>query len=107
VLGWRIGEVMADAEAWSVASGCAREVYDVAIAKGIRLDFDDPVAYAYAFGGKIPDARPSMLLDLMAGRRCEIDVINGAIDPAARTVGLVAPVNATITALVKAKAAGV
>ena len=107
VLGWRIGEVMADAEAWSIASGCAREVYDVAIAKGIRLDFDDPVAYAYAFGGKIPDARPSMLLDLMAGRRCEIDVINGAIDPAARTVGLVAPVNATITALVKAKAAGV
>ena len=107
VLGWRIGEVMADTEAWSVASGCAREVYDVAMAKGIRLDFDDPVAYARAFGEKIPDARPSMLLDLMAGRRCEIDVINGAIDPAARTVGLVAPVNATITALVKAKAAGV
>ena len=106
VLGWRIGEVMADPEAWSVASGCAREVYDVAMAKGIRLDFDDPVAYARAFGEKIPDARPSMLLDLMAGRPSEIDVINGAIGPAARTVGLEAPINETVTALVKAKAAG-
>ena len=106
VLGWRIGEVMADPKAWSVASGCAREVYDVAMAKGIRLDFDDPVAYARAFGEKIPDARPSMLLDLMAGRPSEIDVINGAIGPAARTVGLEAPINETVTALVKAKAAG-
>jgi 2-dehydropantoate 2-reductase len=105
VLGLRIGEVLADADAWSVASGCAREVFAVAKAKGINLSFDDPVAYAKAFGETIPDARPSMLLDLMAGRRCEIDVINGAIAPAARVVGLEAPINETVTALVKAKAA--
>ena len=67
------------------------------------LSFDDPVAYVRAFGEKIPDSRPSMLLDVLAGRRCEIDVINGAIGPAAREVGLAAPVNETVTALVKAK----
>lgn len=103
VLEWTIGEVLADPHAWSIAAACAREVFAVAQARGIRLAFDDPVAYARAFGETIPGARPSMLLDVLAGRPCEIDVINGAIPPAARAVGLEAPVNETITALVKAK----
>lgn len=105
VLEWTIGEVLADPDAWSVAAGCASEVFAVAQAKGIRLDFDDPVAYARAFGETIPGARPSMLLDLLAGRQCEIDVINGAIGPAARSVGLEAPMNDTVSALVRAKMA--
>ena len=105
VLEWTIGEVLADPHAWSIASGCASEVFAVAQAKGIYLDFDDPVAYARAFGETIPGARPSMLLDLLAGRQCEIDVINGAIGPAARSVGLEAPINETVSALVRAKMA--
>ncbi|MGI9186416.1 MAG: ketopantoate reductase family protein [Gaiellales bacterium] len=103
LLEWPIGEVLADPHAWSIASGCASEVYAVARAKGIHLDFDDPVAYARAFGETIPGARPSMLLDVLAGRPCEVDVINGAIGPAARTVGLEAPINDTVAALVRAK----
>jgi 2-dehydropantoate 2-reductase len=95
--------VLEDAAAWHVASRCAQEAYDVACARGIALAFEDPVAYVRAFGEKIPDARPSMLLDVLAGRPCEIDVINGAIPPAARELGFEAPVNETVTALVKAK----
>jgi 2-dehydropantoate 2-reductase len=98
--------VLDDAAAWDVASSCAQEAFEVARARGITLGFDDPVAYARAFGEKIPDARPSMLLDVLAGRPCEIDVINGAIPPAARELGLAAPVNETVTALVKAKSPG-
>ena len=100
-----IGGVLDDAAAWRVASRCAQEAYDVARARGIRLGFDDPVAYTRSFGEKIRDARPSMLLDLLAGRPCEIDAINGAIPPAAREVGLAAPVNETVSALVRAKSA--
>ena len=102
VLERTIGEVLDDPHAWSVASACAREAYEVAVASGIALGFDDPVAYAAAFGERIRDARPSMLLDRLAGRPSEIDVINGAIPPRAAALGLAAPVNATITALVKA-----
>jgi 2-dehydropantoate 2-reductase len=69
----------------------------------VALSFDDPIAYVRAFGETIPEARPSMLLDVLAGRPCEIDVINGAIAPAARALGLAAPMNETVTALVKAK----
>ncbi|HEY6607347.1 MAG TPA: ketopantoate reductase family protein [Gaiellaceae bacterium] len=101
-----ISGVLDDRAAWHVASSCATEAYEVARARGIKLDFDDPVAYVRAFGERIPRARPSMLLDLIAGRPTEIDVINGAIPPEARRIGLTAPVNETVTALVKAKSSG-
>jgi 2-dehydropantoate 2-reductase len=96
-------EVIEDPDTWQVASGCATEAYQVARARGIRLDFDDPVAYVRAFGMKIPKARPSMLLDHMAGRMSEIEVINGAIPVAAKAAGIAAPFNEVISALVRAK----
>ena len=96
-------EVIEDPHAWQVASGCASEAYAVARAKGIRLDIDDPVAYVRNFGLKIPNARPSMLLDHMAGRMSEIDAINGAIPVAAKAAGLEAPFNTVVSALVRAK----
>jgi 2-dehydropantoate 2-reductase len=102
VLERTIGEVLDDPYAWSVASACAREAYEVAVASGIGISFDDPVAYAAVFGERIRDARPSMLLDRLAGRPTEIDAINGAIHPRSAALGLEAPTNAVVTALVKA-----
>jgi 2-dehydropantoate 2-reductase len=98
-----IGEVMNDPDTWEVASGCAREAYNVACVKGVKLDFDDVVFYVHNFGTKIPNARPSMLLDHMAGRMSEIDAINGAISVVARTVSVEAPFNTVVSALVRAK----
>jgi 2-dehydropantoate 2-reductase len=98
-----IGEVMNDPDHWIVASGCALEAYNVARARGIKLDISDPVDYVRNFGSKIPNARPSMLLDHMAGRMSEIEAINGAIPPAANAQGLTAPFNTVISALVRAK----
>jgi 2-dehydropantoate 2-reductase len=43
------------------------------------LNVGDPIEHIRKLGGKIPDARPLMLLDYNAGRRCEVDAINGAI----------------------------
>ncbi|MEI7969708.1 MAG: 2-dehydropantoate 2-reductase [Betaproteobacteria bacterium] len=103
VTGWTIGEVMADPDAWAVAAGCASEAHAVARARGIRLDIDDPVRYVRDFGSKIPGARPSMLLDSLAGRASEIDAINGAIVPAAQALGLPAPFNTVVSAFVRAR----
>ncbi len=100
-----IGEVMADPDAWEAAGRCAVEAYEVARGMNIQLGFDDPVEYVASFGSKIPNARPSMLLDLLAGRPCEVDVLNGAIPPLAARLGLTAPFNEAVTALVKAKEA--
>ncbi|MCC5979329.1 MAG: 2-dehydropantoate 2-reductase [Salinarimonas sp.] len=101
--GLTIGEVLGDADAFSVAAACATEAHAVARAKGIAVDIDDPVAYVRAFGEKIPGARPSMLLDHMAGKRCEIDVINGAVPRVGAEVGVQAPVNTTLVALIRAR----
>lgn len=63
----------------------------------------DPINHIRALGAKIPDARPSLLLDHLAQQRSEIDVINGAIPREADKVGMSAPTNATVVALVKAR----
>jgi 2-dehydropantoate 2-reductase len=98
-----ISEVMSDSDLSSVSAACASEGYAVAKAKGVKLGFSDPVAYVRDFGSKIPNARPSVLLDLIAKRKSEIEVINGSIPRIGKTLGIAAPVNETITSLVKAK----
>ena len=96
-------EVMEDPDLARVSAACAGEAYEVALKKNIKLGFSDPVAYVRDFGSKIPHARPSVLLDLMAKRKSEIDVINGAIPRVGREHGVAAPVNETVTALVREK----
>lgn len=100
VLDRSIGEVLDDPHAWSVASACAREAFEVAIASGVPLSFSDPLAYVTALGSKIPNAHPSLLLDLRAGRRTEIEAINGEIRRVGAKVGLPTPVNEVVTELV-------
>ena len=98
-----IAEVMNDPELSRVSTDCATEAFLVSRKKQVHLGFDDPVAYVRDFGSKIPNARPSVLLDLMLKKKSEIDVINGSIPRVAKTLGLEAPVNETVTALVRAK----
>ncbi|TDR95007.1 ketopantoate reductase family protein [Enterovirga rhinocerotis] len=105
VMNRTIGEVLADPDAASVSFACASEAYEVARALGIAVDIDDPVAYVKAFGEKIPHARPSLLLDHMANRKSEIDVINGAVPREGAKVGLATPANTMISALVRAREA--
>ena len=97
------GEVMADPDMAGISAACATEAFNVGRRKGVKLGFDDPVAYTREFASKIPKARPSVLLDLMAKRKSEIDVINGAIARVGRDLGMEAPVNEAITALVHVK----
>ena len=103
ITGLTVGEVMNDVDSWQVASGCAVEAYNVAKARSIKVDIDDPVEYVRNFGSKIPNARPSMLLDHLAKRMSEIDAINGAIPPAAQAVDVAAPFNSVVSALVRNK----
>lgn len=103
--GMTIGEALSDPNAWPVARNCALEAAEVAAARGIELQVGDPIEHVRNLGSKIPHARPSMLLDHLARQRSEIDVINGAIPREAEKVGLAAPVNSTLVALVKAREA--
>lgn len=98
-----VGELLADEDASLISATCATEAFEVAMAKKIPLGFDDPVAYTREFGSKIPGARPSMFLDFLAKRRCEIDAINGAIPVAAAEEGMTAPANVIVSSLIRSK----
>ncbi len=101
-----IGQVMDDAEMGPVSRACATEAWEVARARGVAIDVADPIAHVRAFGARIPHAKPSLLLDHEAGRRSEIDAINGAIPREAAKAGITAPVNATLAALVRVRERG-
>ena len=101
--GLTVGQVMDDPDLSKVSAVCAAEAFNVARKKNIRLEIADPVAYVRDFGSKIPNAKPSVLLDLLAQRKSEIDVINGSIPREAAALGLEAPVNEAVTALVRAR----
>jgi len=100
-----LGELMADPVTWNISQGCAREVYALARAKKITVTYDDPVAYVEAFGNKMPDARPSMLLDHHAKRRSEIDAINGMVVDLGRDLGIPTPYNEVLTAVIRQREA--
>lgn len=100
--GMTVGQVMDDADMGPVSRAAATEAWTVARAAGIDIAVADPVAHVRAFGAQLPDAKPSALLDHLARRVSEIDVINGAVVRRAAQAKKQAPVNATLTALVKA-----
>jgi len=103
VTGLRVGQLIDDPHGWSIASACANEAFNVAVARGIKLDFDDPVRYVRDFGRKIPNSRPSMMQDHMARRPAEVDNINGAIPREGAKVGVATPVNSLVVAVLKAR----
>ena len=51
----------------------------------------------------MPNAKPSMLLDYLDGRQSEVDYINGAIPVEGEKVGVPAPFNSLVTAVVHIK----
>jgi len=99
--GLTVGEILTDGDAWSVARGCAEEAIAVAKAAQVRLNVGDPIEHIRKLGGKFPDARPLTLLDYNAGRRCEVDAINGAIPRLGRPLGVTTPVDDTVVGIIR------
>lgn len=100
-----LGELMANPETWQIALGCTHEVYALGEAKGINFTFDDPIEYVTEFGNKMPDARPSMLLDHMAQRASEINAINGMAVELGAELGIPTPYNEVLTAVIRQREA--
>jgi len=101
-----IGQVMADPSAWAVADACAREAVAVATAAGITLDVGDPIEHVRALGSKIPDAKPSMLLDFLLSRRGEVDAIIGQVSVQGEKYGVDTPITRTVANLIRARESG-
>ncbi|EGD54191.1 2-dehydropantoate 2-reductase [Gordonia neofelifaecis NRRL B-59395] len=100
--GMTVGQILDDEQMSRISSLAATEAWQVARAAGVAVHVADPVEFARDFGAQMPNAKPSALLDIEAGRVSEIGFINGAVPREGAKVGLSAPVNTTLTALVNA-----
>ena len=77
------------------------ECLAVVKAKGIELIFDDSVAHVLAVCEATAPNINSMYQDILAGRRTEIDFINGALSREGEKLGINVPANRALTFLIK------
>ncbi|MFW6457783.1 MAG: ketopantoate reductase family protein [Halodesulfurarchaeum sp.] len=76
------------------------------VARAAGYGVTDPVGKTLAVVENSAENRSSMLRDLMAGNRTEIEALNGAIVARGEDLGVPVPVNRTLTALVRAGEGG-
>jgi 2-dehydropantoate 2-reductase len=101
LLGMTCGEILAHDEMSALMDATIVETVAVARALGHDIDAQERLDYTHALLAEVEDAKGSMVQDIAAGRRTEVDAINGAVVAAAARIEIEAPINQTLLALVK------
>ncbi len=96
-----VGELINNDSYWKVANGCTLEAYEISELKGITLSFTEPLKYVKDFGAKMPNAKPSMLLDHLSKRKSEINFINGRVELMGEELGVKTPYNFILSSIVR------
>ena len=99
--GMHAGALTACEETHALVTDTAREAVSVAQALGYDIDAQERVDAIHALLEKAGPSKASMLQDFEAGRRTEIDVINGAVVKAADGAGVDVPLNRAFVQLIK------
>lgn len=101
------GDLAKDEYSREIMNGIIDEIFSVAKAHQIELNWNNPEQYRRHFYEKLvpPTAKhfPSMFYDLKGGKRTEIDALNGAIVNLGSEKNIDTPINKTIVNLIKAK----
>jgi 2-dehydropantoate 2-reductase len=87
-------------DASKLMRGLLSEIVSVATKQGIAVDFDERWETITGLLARAVGGKGSMLQDVEAKRRTEIDVINGAIVEAGERCGVATPLNAAMVWLV-------
>ena len=93
IAGVRNGALKEIPELWSQALEAMREAEAVARASGVELGDSDSEQYLRKVVESTAENRVSMLQDLMAGRKTEIDAINGEISRLGKNKNIETPEN--------------
>jgi len=100
LLNLRVGEISLNPEADALQSRIIAEALAVVRARGITLTDADPMASIKAFC-KTKFNAPSMLQHLEAGKRTEVDSLNGAVAAHGQALGVPTPYNEALAWMVK------
>lgn len=100
VMGVPYGE-LADPHAWNIIKEIVEEAFAVTESSGVKLPWATAKEYLdFLHETQLPNTaahHSSMLQDLTAGRKTEIDFLNGAVVSRAEKLGIKAPFNAFIS----------
>ncbi|MCS6851178.1 MAG: ketopantoate reductase family protein [Gemmataceae bacterium] len=97
----RYGRIMANPWTKEVLRKVAEEAAAVARAAGVPLDTPAMVEAVWRLADSMPAVRSSTAQDIARGKRTEIDSFNGYVARRGAELGVPAPVNQTLHALVK------
>ena len=100
--GLRSAEITHVAETHAFQAKVLEEAMAVVEAKGIKLPNPD-IVDRFKLGAAKSLNRPSMLQHVLAGRKTEIDAINGALLREAAALGVPTPYNESLVALLKGR----
>jgi 2-dehydropantoate 2-reductase len=96
-----LGGVLGTAETRQLYVEALREVEAVARAQEVALARGVVQRTLALTDGFAPETRPSMLVDLEAGKRIELEALNGAVVRHGRSVGVPTPVHSVVYAALK------
>jgi 2-dehydropantoate 2-reductase len=100
VTGLTMNRAMTDPIVFQTVNALVKECVRVARANEINLGWDF-YPHAIEYMSKAGDHKPSMLMDIEAGRRTEVDFINGKFVEYGQRAGIDTPFNRTLLSLVK------
>ncbi|MEM0217637.1 MAG: 2-dehydropantoate 2-reductase [Candidatus Nezhaarchaeales archaeon] len=102
LLNMRNGELLENEHARTLLAMIAAEGWKISSMLGVKLESQNPIDDVFAVARATYNNRNSMLMDLLRGKRTEIDYINGAIWRLAAEHSIEAPLNKMLYFLVKA-----
>ncbi|MGH3256248.1 MAG: ketopantoate reductase family protein [Streptosporangiaceae bacterium] len=94
------GAVGEPGELLDLVDGLAAETVAVAVAQGLDIDLGERVSAIHGVLERAGAGRASMLQDVLAGRKTEVETVNGAVVAAGVTYGVQVPLNKAMVALV-------
>jgi len=96
-----LGIVRGHKETWGLMRNVILEAATVALAEGVIITEDEIDATLESISRMPPGVKPSMMVDLEAGRRIELDTFNGAVVRFGRKHGVDTPLNYVIYSALK------
>jgi len=96
-----IGTVRDHEETWELMRRVMLETAKVALAEGVVISEDSIDARLNSIARMPPEIKPSMMADLEAGRRIELETFNGAIVRIGKKHGVDTPLNYAIYSALK------
>ena len=101
ITGASFGELAASSDAESVVRAAVAEVLAVARSRKVRIDVDEPARSVLETARSLGDGKSSMWQDYQAGKKIEIEALNGVVVRLGSEAGIDTPVNETLFAMAR------